>query len=219
MKKFFVQILSCFITQKIRRKKFREKFLSKTKITFIGKSKINKNVVFKGNAIVYDGATITADDFGSITIGHDAVIGKNACISTHKNYTYGGNTNNCKISIGDNSVVGSNNVFSGQGGITIGKDVLFAPNVTLMSNNHGYSDISTPIWLQNNTNKEIKIGDDCWIGLNAIILSGVSIGKHCVIGAGSVVTKDVPDFCVAAGNPAKIIKKYNFEKNIWEKVC
>ncbi|RYE37044.1 MAG: acyltransferase, partial [Sphingobacteriaceae bacterium] len=60
--------------------------------------------------------------------------------------------------------------------------------------------------------------DDCWIGANVVITAGTTIGKHCVIAAGAVVTKNVPDFCIAAGNPARIIKKYNAEQKAWLKV-
>ena len=64
---------------------------------------------------------------------------------------------------------------------------------------------------------EVTIGEDSWIGEN-VCICGASIGKHCVIGANSVVTKDIPDYCVAAGIPAKVIKKYNFEKNSWDRI-
>ena len=60
--------------------------------------------------------------------------------------------------------------------------------------------------------------DDCWIGANVVITAGVKIGKHCVIAAGSVVTKDIPAFSIAAGNPAKVIKQYHATTAKWEKV-
>lgn len=65
---------------------------------------------------------------------------------------------------------------------------------------------------------EIFIGDDSWIGTNVVIVGNVKIGKHVVIGANAVVTKDIEEYSVAVGNPAKIIKKYSFESNTWEKV-
>ena len=64
--------------------------------------------------------------------------------------------------------------------------------------------------------KNVYIGNGCWIGEQVCILSGVSIGEKCIIGAGSVVTKSIPDYCIAAGNPAKVLKKYNFETKRWE---
>ena len=66
--------------------------------------------------------------------------------------------------------------------------------------------------------KPVKICENVWIGENAIILPGIEIGKNSIIGAGSVVTKNVPENCIVAGNPARIIKKYNFGNKKWEKV-
>ena len=65
--------------------------------------------------------------------------------------------------------------------------------------------------------KAINIGDGCWLGEKVCVLPGVTIGKKCIIGAGSIVTKSIPDFSIAVGNPAKVIKKYNFETHKWDK--
>jgi acetyltransferase-like isoleucine patch superfamily enzyme len=94
-----------------------------------------------------------------------------------------------------------------EGGIHIGKYTMLAMNVILMSGNHIFNDIRIPITDQGSSSLPIKIGDDCWLGANVIVLQGVTIGNGCVIGAGSVVTKDIPDYSVAVGNPAKVIKK------------
>ena len=67
-------------------------------------------------------------------------------------------------------------------------------------------------------NNLITVGDNCWIGEKTTILPGVNIGKGCVIGAMSVVTKDIPDYSIAAGNPARVIKRYDFEAHEWKKV-
>ena len=63
----------------------------------------------------------------------------------------------------------------------------------------------------------MEIGDGSWLGTHVVIAGNVKIGKHCVIGANSVVTKDIPDYCVAVGIPAKIIKKYNFDTCTWDR--
>ena len=65
---------------------------------------------------------------------------------------------------------------------------------------------------------KVIIGEGSWLGTNVVVVGKVSIGKHCVIGANSVVTKDIPDYSVAAGIPAKVIKKYDFEKKEWVRV-
>jgi len=95
---------------------------------------------------------------------------------------------------------------------------MLAQNIIISGLNHGYEDVTTPPRIQKVVTKQITIDDDVWIGANCVITAGVTIGKHAVIGAGSVVTKDIPQFSVAVGNPARVIKKYNFETSSWEKV-
>lgn len=102
--------------------------------------------------------------------------------------------------------------------ILIDKDVLLANYVYISDNIHGYEDINTSIKCQPIVQKQIvHIGEGSWIGEHASII-GASIGKHCVIGANSVVTHDIPDYSIAVGSPAKVIKKYNFDTQKWEKV-
>ena len=97
--------------------------------------------------------------------------------------------------------------------------MLIASNVLISSENHGTdpeSDI--PYSGQPLLSAPVFIGEGCWIGERVMILPGVTIGKKCIIGAASVVTKDVPDYCIALGSPAKVVKKYNFETHEWERV-
>ncbi|HMG07758.1 MAG TPA: DapH/DapD/GlmU-related protein [Mucilaginibacter sp.] len=75
-----------------------------------------------------------------------------------------------------------------------------------------------PIRLQKVTTAPIVIEDEAWIGANAVLTAGVTIGKHSVIAGGAVVTKSIPAYCVAVGNPARVIKKYDFEREEWMKV-
>jgi acetyltransferase-like isoleucine patch superfamily enzyme len=84
--------------------------------------------------------------------------------------------------------------------------------------NHSYEEIDLPISKQKETTAIITIEDECWIGANAVITAGVTIGKHSVIAAGSVVTKSIPAYSVAVGNPAKVIKCYDFERQQWIRV-
>lgn len=102
--------------------------------------------------------------------------------------------------------------------IFIDKNVLAANFVYISDNIHGYEDIYTPIIHQPIVQKQtVHIGEGSWIGEHVCII-GASIGKHCVIGANSVVTHDIPDYCIAVGSPAKVIKKYNLGTHQWEKV-
>lgn len=101
--------------------------------------------------------------------------------------------------------------------IEIGENVLLAPNVFLSDHNHAYEDIELPISKQGQreTTASVIIGDESWIAKNVVIVGNVTIGKHCVIGANSVVTHNIPDYCVATGAPAKIIKHYDFKTGQW----
>jgi acetyltransferase-like isoleucine patch superfamily enzyme len=81
--------------------------------------------------------------------------------------------------------------------------------------NHSYEDLDTPISKQKESTALITVEDDCWIGANAVITAGVTIGKHSVVAAGAVVTKNIPPYSVAVGNPARVIKQYDFEKKQW----
>lgn len=120
------------------------------------------------------------------------------------------------VIIGAHVRVGIGNVLIGP--VSIGNHVIIAQNVVMSGLNHGYDDPDTPIALQPCTVAEINIGDDCWIGANSVITAGVQVGRHSVVAGGSVVTRDVPPYSIVAGNPAKVIKQYNPQTKIWEKV-
>jgi len=120
------------------------------------------------------------------------------------------------VHIGNNSRIGMGNVVIGP--VTIGNNVILAQNIVMSGLNHNYTNIDIPIYLQGETVAAITIEDDCWIGANAVITAGVTIGKHSVIAGGAVVTKNIPPYSVVVGNPARIIKQYNADKRCWEKV-
>jgi acetyltransferase-like isoleucine patch superfamily enzyme len=120
------------------------------------------------------------------------------------------------VIIGDRTKIGLSNTIIGP--VTIGNDVRLAQNITLSGLNHNYEDVSLPIHVQGVYTAPIIVEDDCWIGANVVAVAGVTIGKHSIVAAGSIVTKNIPPFSVAVGNPARVIKTYNFETNTWEKV-
>jgi acetyltransferase-like isoleucine patch superfamily enzyme len=120
------------------------------------------------------------------------------------------------VEIGNDTLIGIGNVIIGP--VLIGNNIIIAQHVVISGLNHEYESIELPISKQPVNKKQIVIDDDCWIGANVVITSGVRIGKHSVIAAGSIVTKDVPSFSIAAGNPARIIKRYDFDSKAWEKV-
>lgn len=113
--------------------------------------------------------------------------------------------NGWEIEIGDHSDIGLNCTVPGN--LKIGRDVMMGPEVMMMANNHQFSDLSRPMRLQGmNKYRAIVIEDDVWIGTRVIILPGVRIGRGAIVGAGAVVTKDVPPFAIVGGNPARIIR-------------
>ncbi len=120
------------------------------------------------------------------------------------------------VIIGDRTKIGLSNTIIGP--VTIGNDIRLAQNITLSGLNHNYQDINIPIHQQGVSTAPIRIEDNTWIGANVVVLAGITVGKHSIVAAGSVVTKDVPPYSVAVGNPARIVKQYNFETNLWEKI-
>jgi acetyltransferase-like isoleucine patch superfamily enzyme len=120
------------------------------------------------------------------------------------------------VIIGNETRIGMGNVIIGP--VTIGNAVIFAQNVVMSGLNHGYEDISLPISKQKESTAPIVVEDECWIGANAVLTAGVTIGKHSVIAAGAVVTKNIPPYSVAVGNPARVIKQYDFERKEWIRV-
>lgn len=126
---------------------------------------------------------------------------------------------NPSIIIGEGTWVGKHCSIAAIDRVEIGKKVLFAGYVHITDHSHGFEDITCPVASQPLISKgPVIIEDNCWLGFSCEILSGVHIGKHSVVAARSVVTKDVPSYSVVAGNPARVIKKYNFETQQWEKI-
>lgn len=101
--------------------------------------------------------------------------------------------------------------------VIIGRDVLIADKVLITDNIHGYQDITTPILKQPlEPLSKVTIGDGTCLGENVCVI-GANIGKNCTIGANSVVISDIPDYSIAVGTPAKVIKYYDFDKAAWVK--
>ncbi|MBC7485470.1 MAG: acyltransferase [Cytophagaceae bacterium] len=157
-------------------------------------------------SIVRNSVRLDVFPFGEFTLGDRSIIESYATI----------NNGVGPVKIGSDVTIGISNVIIGP--VQIGNHVILAQNIVVSGLNHGYEDVNVPIHQQKCTTKEIIIGDESWIGANAVIVSGVRIGKHAVVAAGSVVTKDVPDYSIVAGNPAKLIKQYNSLTKSWEKV-
>ena len=104
------------------------------------------------------------------------------------------------------------------GPVTIGESSICSQNCFIGGQSHIFKDISKDFLRQGVEIKQVVIGKNVWIGSNAVVLLGVKIGDNSVIGAGSTVVEDIPPYSVAVGNPARIVKRYNFETKNWERV-
>lgn len=139
------------------------------------------------------------------------VVGTNSLIEDFTTINNGAGD----IIIGNNARIGIGSVVIGP--VKLGNKVGLGQHVFISGFNHGYEDGTRDSNEQPLVKKEVIIDDDSHIGANSVVVAGVHIGKRCQIGAGSVVTKDIPDYSVAVGNPARIIKKYDPISNKWIK--
>lgn len=128
----------------------------------------------------------------TLNMGKDCIIGADVFIRT-ATITMG---ENCSLNPG---------VYM-QGPITMGDNVRIGPRANMIAENHNHKDVLRPIVEQGNFSKGITIGNDVWIGCNAILTDGVTIGSHSIVAAGAIVTKDVPDYSIVGGNPAKVLR-------------
>lgn len=163
-------------------------------------------------------------------------IGKRSKIVNAKNMFFGKDVSimpdnmlvchgeNSKLIIGNGVELGMYSRIGCQNYIEIGDNVFTGPHIFIADYNHEYRDPDKPIKFQGDyikstpkfTRGGVRIGADTWIGTNVVIAGTVTIGKHCVIGANSVVTHDIPDYSVAVGLPCRIIKTYDFESQKWK---
>lgn len=143
-------------------------------------------------------------------------LGRNVIIRPHCDiYSEG------VLEIGNNTEIGKFSCIASANKIIIGNGVLTGPFIFIADHNHQYENPLMPIYRQGvkvGEDDRVEIGDETWIGAKVAICGNIRIGKHCVIGANSVVTKDIPDYSVAAGIPAKVIKMYDFEREEWVRV-
>ena len=119
------------------------------------------------------------------------------------------------IYIGHHSRIGIGNTIIGP--VHIGNYVNLAQGVVVSGLNHNYQEIQQTIISQGVTTSPVTIKDDVWIGANAVVLAGVTIGRHSIVAAGSIVSHDVPPYCIVAGNPARPIKHYDQQQQKWIK--
>jgi lipopolysaccharide O-acetyltransferase len=152
-----------------------------------------------------------------ISIGDHTSIGRYARLHCYDHYN--GVNLKPRIDIGSECIFGPNLTILCADSVVIEDHVAFAGYITIVNENHG-TDVENelPFYRQTLTTAPVRVKEGAWIGERCCILPGVTIGKKCIIGSGSVVTKTIPDYSIAVGNPAKVVKTWNFETHTWEKV-
>ncbi|MGZ4675163.1 MAG: acyltransferase [Acidimicrobiia bacterium] len=122
------------------------------------------------------------------------------------------------VTIGDGVLIGRGSGVVGHRSVSIGDGVFTGHNVYVTDANHGYEDVHETIGRQFAAPKPVVVGAGSWLGHGTIVLPGAHVGEHVAVGAGSVVTSELPDFSVAVGNPARVIRRYDTERAEWVKV-
>jgi acetyltransferase-like isoleucine patch superfamily enzyme len=139
-----------------------------------------------------------------IELGNDTMVMHNAELHVF-NFR---NLPHAFIRVGRGTFIGESVVIRGQGGVTIGNSVLIAPQAKLLAVNHNFGDPTRPVIDQGIVGEGIVVEDGAWIGAGAAVLDGVRIGRGSVVGANAVVTRDVPEFSLAVGSPARVIRRW-----------
>jgi acetyltransferase-like isoleucine patch superfamily enzyme len=143
---------------------------------------------------------------GAIEIGEDTLIGEHVSITA--GLVPGQDlTGFIVLKVGDRCVIGRGSHIVAQERVDIGDDVWTGPYIYITDQNHGYQDPDTPIGKQLPVNRAVSIGTGSWLGAGVIVLPGTTIGRNVVVAAGSVVRGTIPDHCVVAGVPAKVVRE------------
>lgn len=124
-----------------------------------------------------------------------------------------------ELIIGSNCAIEQNvHLISNGQKLYIGRDTTISANVFISNVDHEYNDVSKSVMEQPLVNKTTQVGERCFIGYGASLLPGTKLGNNCIVGSNAVVKGEFPDNCVIVGAPAKIVKVYRKEKNIWERI-
>lgn len=163
-----------------------------------GKLRVGRHVILRGDFSIGSKVNIESN----VKITHHTILGNDILIGANVEFR---GAQNSKICINDGTTINRNTLIIGQ--VTIGKNCSIAPNCVIAGSNHIFKEVHLPINKQGLSFKGITIEDNVWIGAGVIVVDGVTIGEGCVIGAASVITKNIPPYSVVVGNPYKIIRQ------------
>lgn len=159
-------------------------------------------ITFGDNVRICDNVTLIARGEGGLTIGNDVILNDRVYLDTE-------NAEGGYIKIGDHAYIGTGTTLFGHCGLEIGAYALLAQNITITPYSHIFADPREKIINQGGQMRKVTIGNDAYLGMHVCVMYSADIGDGSVIGAGSVVVKPIPPYCVAVGNPARVIKYRN----------
>ena len=166
------------------------------------------------NVYIHPGVKIVRPQF--ISIGDNVRIGKNTDIYVHPERR---NSKELILKIENGVHIGNYNILGARRSVVLEENAMLGPRVIIYDHSHDYENVEIPIKSQAvGVGGAVRIEKDCWIGANVIILSNVTIGRHAIVGANSVVNGDIPPYSVAVGAPARVIKRYDFDLKQWVRV-
>jgi len=158
------------------------------------------------SVILFPQTTVFGERY--IRIGSDTMIGSHVALSAGMMPGQECLTSPV-VKVGDRCLIGRGSGIVGHLAIEIGNDVWTGHHVYITDQNHGYTDVTKPISTQSQPEEPVTIGDGSWLGTGTVVLPGARIGRNVAVGANSVVTGTLPDYCVAVGAPARVIKRYD----------
>lgn len=167
-----------------------------------------------GSGILFPTVALYGEPY--IRIGRDVIVGPYCTLSAG---VMPGHVpdNDPVITIGDGVLIGRGSGIVGHRSVTIGDGVFTGHHVYVTDANHGYEDVHETIGRQFAAPKPVTVGAGSWLGHGSIVLPGACVGEHVAVGAGSVVTGEIPSYSVAVGNPARVIRSYDAERGEWVK--
>jgi acetyltransferase-like isoleucine patch superfamily enzyme len=165
-----------------------------------------------GSGILFPTVALYGEPY--IRIGHDVIVGPYCSLAAGVMPGHVPETNPV-ITIGDRVLIGRGSGVVGHQSITIGDGVFTGHNVYVTDANHGYENVELTIGEQFAPPKPVVVGAGSWLGHGSIVLPGSTVGEHVAVGAGSVVTGNIPSFSVAVGSPAKVVRHYDTDRECW----
>ena len=161
------------------------------------KLRLGRRLQADGLCFVGPGVKLEVKPGARLVLGRWAWIGHGCKIRVHEG----------EVRIGAKTVLGQECTISAYRHVSIGRECVVADRVMLIDFDHGVVDVERPIRLQGIYKRDVRVGNNCWIGYGVCVLRGVTVGNNCVLGTSAVVTHDVPDDSVAAGIPARVIRR------------